>query len=188
MANTDTEQDPSIEEILQSIREIISEDDEEGAEQEAGPEVDLTPKDDAEDKAVDLDLAPKAEDDSDDILDLTNKVEDEPDAVLIDEEPEPEIIMDDPPEPEPVPEPVSVEVSDDDLISEPAKAASIHALGKLSDNMYVEKQSHMAGITLEDITRDLMRPILKEWLDTNLPDLVERVVQQEIQKITKNMK
>lgn len=37
--------------------------------------------------------------------------------------------------------------------------------------------------SLEDLTRDLMRPMLKEWLDQNLPKLVEEMVAREIQRI-----
>lgn len=37
--------------------------------------------------------------------------------------------------------------------------------------------------SLEDLTRDLMRPMLKEWLDENLPKLVEDMVAREIQRI-----
>lgn len=36
---------------------------------------------------------------------------------------------------------------------------------------------------LDEITRDLLRPMLAEWLDTNLPPLVERLVQAEIKRI-----
>ena len=38
--------------------------------------------------------------------------------------------------------------------------------------------------SLEELTRDLMRPMLKEWLDTNLPPLVERLVAEEIRRIS----
>jgi len=37
--------------------------------------------------------------------------------------------------------------------------------------------------TLEDITRELLRPILKDWLDDNLPELVERIVREEIGRL-----
>ncbi|QTD56866.1 DUF2497 domain-containing protein [Parasphingorhabdus cellanae] len=40
------------------------------------------------------------------------------------------------------------------------------------------------GTSLEDLTRDLMRPMLKEWLDENLPKLVEEMVAREIQRIS----
>lgn len=39
--------------------------------------------------------------------------------------------------------------------------------------------------SLEGLTRDLMRPMLKEWLDTNLPGIVEAMVAREIERITK---
>jgi uncharacterized protein len=39
--------------------------------------------------------------------------------------------------------------------------------------------------SLEGLTRDLLRPMLKEWLDTNLPVLVEGMVAKEIERITK---
>ncbi len=39
--------------------------------------------------------------------------------------------------------------------------------------------------SLEGLTRDLLRPMLKEWLDTNLPNLVEAMVAKEIERITK---
>lgn len=37
--------------------------------------------------------------------------------------------------------------------------------------------------SLEDLTRDLMRPMLKKWLDENLPQLVEEMVAREIQRL-----
>ena len=39
-------------------------------------------------------------------------------------------------------------------------------------------------VTLESIVRELLRPLLKEWLDQNLPDIVERVVRKEIARVT----
>jgi uncharacterized protein len=39
--------------------------------------------------------------------------------------------------------------------------------------------------SLEGLTRDLLRPMLKEWLDSNLPSLVEAMVAKEIERITK---
>ena len=44
---------------------------------------------------------------------------------------------------------------------------------------------HRGGPTLEDMVRDEMRPLLKEWLDANLPALVERLVQVEIERVIK---
>ena len=39
---------------------------------------------------------------------------------------------------------------------------------------------------LEGLTRELLRPMLKEWLDTHLPSLVETLVIDHIEKIAKN--
>ena len=39
--------------------------------------------------------------------------------------------------------------------------------------------------SLEGLTRELLRPMLKTWLDTNLPILVEGMVAKEIERITK---
>ena len=39
--------------------------------------------------------------------------------------------------------------------------------------------------SLEGLTRELMKPMLKEWLDTNLPCIVEAMVAREIERITK---
>jgi cell pole-organizing protein PopZ len=39
------------------------------------------------------------------------------------------------------------------------------------------------GVTLEDIVRESLKPLLREWLDCNLPDLVERLVRKEIERL-----
>jgi cell pole-organizing protein PopZ len=38
---------------------------------------------------------------------------------------------------------------------------------------------------VEEMTRDLLRPMLKSWLDENLPSLVERLVKAEIQRVAR---
>ena len=42
----------------------------------------------------------------------------------------------------------------------------------------------VAGRTMEDVVLDALRPMLKAWLDTNLPPLVEAMVAKEISRIT----
>jgi len=42
-----------------------------------------------------------------------------------------------------------------------------------------------SDLTIEDLVRAELRPILKAWLDQYLPDLVERMVQREIRRITR---
>lgn len=38
--------------------------------------------------------------------------------------------------------------------------------------------------TLEGLVRDMIRPMLREWMDANLPNMVEQMVAQEIARIT----
>ena len=38
--------------------------------------------------------------------------------------------------------------------------------------------------TLEDLLREMLQPILKVWLDENLPGMVERMVRVEIEQIS----
>ncbi len=39
--------------------------------------------------------------------------------------------------------------------------------------------------TIEDLTKDMLKPLLKQWLDDNLPSLVERVVRDEIERVAR---
>ena len=41
------------------------------------------------------------------------------------------------------------------------------------------------GRTLEDVVRELLRPLLKEWLDQNLPRIVEAKVEEEVHRIAR---
>lgn len=45
-------------------------------------------------------------------------------------------------------------------------------------------QHQSGGTSLEDLTREVMRPMIKQWLDQNLPDLVEELVAREIQRLS----
>ncbi len=46
----------------------------------------------------------------------------------------------------------------------------------------------IGGMTIESMIRDLLRPMLKDWLDENLPALVERMVEKEIARISRGVK
>jgi cell pole-organizing protein PopZ len=39
--------------------------------------------------------------------------------------------------------------------------------------------------TLEDLVKEMLRPLLKSWLDDNLPSLVERIVRTEIERVSR---
>jgi hypothetical protein len=42
-----------------------------------------------------------------------------------------------------------------------------------------------SGKTIEEVVREMLRPMLKEWIDKNLPPLVERMVEREIVRLTR---
>jgi hypothetical protein len=71
------------------------------------------------------------------------------------------------------------------LVDPAAAAAAASSVGSLVRTLMVERgtQVHSAGPTLEDIVRSELRPLLKDWLDTHLPPLVERLVRVEIERV-----
>lgn len=64
-------------------------------------------------------------------------------------------------------------------------ARSFSTLQTLSEPGAEPKIVRSGETSLEELTRDLMRPMLKEWLDSNLPSIVESMVEREIARITK---
>jgi len=195
MSDAKDQHEPSMEEILASIRRIISEDGD-------------------GDKAA----APPGEPGAD-VLVLTEEVPDEnhpaedvePVAALPPEEPaapsptEPMVKLSDPePEeaasesqaaPEPAPAPPSAEVPAPlapgfgrRIISDTTATASLTALTDLVNRAHREPAVTSMPLgqsqrTLEELTRELLTPMLKSWLDANLPQLVERIVREEIGRL-----
>lgn len=68
-----------------------------------------------------------------------------------------------------------------ELVSPVAASASRDALAALSA-MVVKPDA--PGNTLEGLVRDMLKPMLKDWLDANLPELVEKLVSKEIARIS----
>ena len=173
MPEKPSEQEPSIEEILASIRQIIADDDEEPA-KAAAPEPAPAPK-----PAPAPAPAPKP-----DVLELTEVIRDEPEEEIVvdlQEHEEEELPPPPPPKRAPAPEPEP----DDSLLTDHAAHATLQGFARLASRTPVERQSHLAGITLEDIVRDLMRPMLRDWLDQNLPPLIEKLVAKELQRLAR---
>jgi uncharacterized protein len=192
MSKAKGQHEPSMEEILASIRRIIAEDGDAAA----------PPEKPAAEKAVKRD---------EEVLELTEVVEEDGSVVslstvgakkpapepppkrAIEPAPEPPLkraIEPAPPAPEPEPEPMQTD--EDRLVSETTAAASMAALSQLSTLSAQRQQiSDMplgdANITLLEVVRELLRPMLKDWLDTNLPPLVERLVQEEIRRVSKEI-
>jgi len=62
-----------------------------------------------------------------------------------------------------------------------AAAVSVSSLVRTLTDRAVQVRS--GGPTVEDIVREELRPLLKSWLDANLPSLVERLVRAEIERV-----
>ena len=73
----------------------------------------------------------------------------------------------------------------DSLVSDPVAAASGACIAQLAQAVARERAVALGnhGLTLEQLVREICTPILKHWLDTNLPYMVERIVKQEIERI-----
>jgi cell pole-organizing protein PopZ len=66
------------------------------------------------------------------------------------------------------------------LLSSTASAAVDSAFNTLAQTMLVNNAR-----TIEDLVKDMLRPMLKAWLDDNLPGLVERIVRAEIERVSR---
>jgi len=155
--------DPSMEDILASIRRILSED-------EAG-----TPA-----------VAPAATAPAEpaEPLELTEEMLVRPPVAAPPPLPVPVPVA--PPEPSapPVPEPAAPE-PDRSLLAPAVAAAAAASVGSLLRAVAADRASavHRGGPTIEDVVREELRPLLKDWLDQHLPPLVERLVRAEIERV-----
>jgi cell pole-organizing protein PopZ len=66
------------------------------------------------------------------------------------------------------------------LISSSTSAAVDSAFNTLAHTVLVQNAR-----TLEDLVREMLRPLLKTWLDDNLPGMVERLVRAEIERVSR---
>jgi cell pole-organizing protein PopZ len=74
---------------------------------------------------------------------------------------------------------------DERLVSDAAALAAAIAFGRLATVPRVRREPPLVGgRPLEEIVCDLLRPLLRTWLDENLPGIVERLVQAEIAKVS----
>ena len=72
------------------------------------------------------------------------------------------------------------------LVSDATFAASTAALSQLSRTVRKDKDfSFGGGRMVEDLVREALEPMLKEWLDANLQTIVERLVRQEIERMVR---
>jgi uncharacterized protein len=66
------------------------------------------------------------------------------------------------------------------LLSRETSAAVDSAFNALAQTVLVQNAR-----TLEDLVREMLRPMLKSWLDDNLPGMVERLVRAEIERVAR---
>lgn len=141
--------EPSVEEILASIKQVIARDARVGFDAPHREALASAP----------VDAAPMHE--AEDVLDLTEPVAAEPVRSVEAETTAP-------------------------LLTEDTRAAmrdSLAALAAISGPGAVPQIVRSGETSLEGLTRELLRPALTEWLDKNLPALVERLVAAEIARI-----
>jgi hypothetical protein len=67
-----------------------------------------------------------------------------------------------------------------ELLSSSASAAVDSAFSTLASGVLTQNSR-----TLEDLVREMLRPMLKSWLDDNLPGVVERLVRAEIERVSR---
>lgn len=96
------------------------------------------------------------------------------------------------PEPPPVvaapvapPAPAPAPLSADSLLAPAVAAAATASVGQLLRAVSSERGSavYRGGPSIEDVVREELRPLLKDWLDQHLPGLVERLVRAEIERV-----
>ena len=182
-----TAQEPTMEEILASIRRIISEDDA-PAETAAAPEpvAELAPEPVVEAAPLVEEPAPV----EDEVLELTERYEAPAAESIGDLE-----VADVAPFPaaEAAPQPFAAPVYDS-LVGESAAASAASAFAGLAATFQKpeapvaapQDMPFVSGNTVEAMVQNMLRPMLKDWLDANLPAIVEAQVRKEVERIARN--
>jgi cell pole-organizing protein PopZ len=190
-----SQQEPSMEEILASIRRIISE---EGDGSKPLPAAAPAPVAPAAAPAADRRAAPaparpaqasRPAAGRDDVLELAPPPRQGADAPV---HPQPYRYQAQPIAPQSQPVQPQAErrpgpsTGDDALMSAGSATAATAAFGALSGGGAPGLPPlSEGGRTLDDLVRDMLRPLLKAWLDQNLPPLVERLVCVEIERLSR---
>ena len=156
----DMTKEPSMEEILSSIKRIIAEEGEEAV-QVAPMRRQKTP--------IDLSAAAPMSAEIDEVLELT-------DEIPVEE------VMPAPKQTRAVKAAVPREAEGESILSVESEVAARHSLSALSTMLVSPREGE--DNTLEALVRSMLRPMLKDWLDARLPALVEDMVAKEISRIT----
>jgi hypothetical protein len=78
----------------------------------------------------------------------------------------------------------SDESFEDRIVSDATEQFGMATFAKLERSIRMGQ----AGETLEDVVKNLLRPMLRSWLDDNLPGMVERLVEEEIKNMSSGAK
>lgn len=185
MADGKPGQEPSMEEILSSIRRIIAEDEGGDAAAAMGPRA----------------QAAGPAGDEHDVLELTEVVSEPKGAPPASPRPaasappprpapaRPEPAAREPrQESAPMPSPAAPPDAAETLISAETAKATALALARLTRATGGEERKASqpgSSSTVEQFLGELLAPLLRDWLDRNLPEIVERVVEQEVKKLAR---
>ena len=71
--------------------------------------------------------------------------------------------------------------ADEPLVSQPIAGVAATAFSQLHRQVRMPAE----GRSLEDVTRELLRPMLKDWLDAHLPAIVQSAVEAEVDRISR---
>lgn len=199
-----------MEEILASIRRIISEDDApaETSPAAAAAPAETEPEFEPEQPAAGDEVSPALMDETpsmqepaaseEDVLELTDVAERVGDLDITPAEPDVdpfpvEAVSESvfAPEPEHPADTTSISPPTryDTLVGDSAAASAASAFAGLATSLKKAEPmepSTPSGPTLDELTRSLLRPMLKEWLDANLPGIVEAQVRKEVERIARN--
>lgn len=174
MSDRKDAQEPSMEEILTSIRRIIADEQDEPPRAPPEPARAAAPSEPRR--------APTPVEPEEDELELTELVAEPTPRPA---PPPPAAVAPLARQSQPTKRP-SMSLPEDSLVSPAAAQASTSALARLTRAVAPEeKPAAVAGRSVEELVIELLRPQLKEWLDQNLAPLVERVVEQEIKKLAR---
>jgi uncharacterized protein len=172
----------SMDDILENIRRVISEEDEEVAsEATTGPEIEVTAE--ASEEGTEVAAAIGADEASSE-YDLS-ELEQKPVSEQTDVSNVPPIEPSRPREDDVLELTEAMIAPADELMSGRTTQASSDVLGELARAIMDRREMGLGDkdVTLEGMVREMMRPLLREWLDRNLPYLIERLVKKEIDKM-----
>ncbi len=191
MSDPKANQEPTMEEILASIRRIISEDGD-GAKKEAEVPPPNLAMDPPKPAAVEPPAPPPPppapppveQAMEEDVLELTEVIAEQAPP------PPPPVQAAPPPPPPPVfapppPPPASHPYEDLALVSNPVASEAASRFSDLASAVTAVRGMPVGNgtRTLEDIVKELLRPMLKDWLDQNLSTIVHRIVEREVAKL-----